>query len=185
MKATQICSVEGCERTGQMRRGLCGMHYLRMWRSEEFKILPVLSLEEQFAAGLERKPNGCLEWTGPKNSDGYGRITVNGKDEYIHRLAWTMVNGPIPEGMVIRHFKCDNPPCADLSHLRLGTHADNVADKMAKGHHPSQKQTRCKNGHEFTPENTQQGEHQRRCRTCHNIVTLAAYHKRKAEKAKS
>lgn len=34
--------------------------------------------------------------------------------------------------MVVMHL-CDNPPCVRPDHLRLGTHADNVADKVSKG----------------------------------------------------
>ena len=44
-----------------------------------------------------------------------------------------MCNGPIPDGMVVRH-RCDNPPCFRLSHLELGTVADNNNDAAARGH---------------------------------------------------
>ena len=51
-----------------------------------------------------------------------------------HRWVWEQTNGPIPPGMVIMHV-CDNKPCVELSHLRLGTQADNLADCVAKGRH--------------------------------------------------
>lgn len=33
--------------------------------------------------------------------------------------------------MVIRH-SCDNPPCTNPAHLLVGTHADNVADRVTR-----------------------------------------------------
>ena len=37
--------------------------------------------------------------------------------------------GPITSEDVIRHT-CDNPPCINPAHLRLGTSADNVQDRV-------------------------------------------------------
>ena len=42
-----------------------------------------------------------------------------------------MAEGSIPEGAEVMH-RCDNPPCFRFEHLRLGVHADNMADMKAK-----------------------------------------------------
>ncbi|BBA98356.1 hypothetical protein RVR_4506 [Actinacidiphila reveromycinica] len=62
----------------------------------------------------------------------YTRVRSSGKGDYAHRVAWIEANGPIPPGLVIRH-RCDNPPCRNVAHLLLGTHADNVADMVSRG----------------------------------------------------
>lgn len=81
---------------------------------------------------IEHKENGCIEWVGHKNSQGYGRIQVNHKDIRTHRLAYELANGPIPEGMVVRH-KCDNPSCINPAHLEIGTQQENIRDRGERG----------------------------------------------------
>ena len=75
---------------------------------------------------------GCLLWTGCINRYGYGQISVGGKKVLTHRLAWSVAKGPIPEGLHVLH-RCDTPACTNPAHLFLGTNADNMADKVAKG----------------------------------------------------
>lgn len=76
--------------------------------------------------------NDCVVATGSTDRDGYAYVKRNGKRVRAHRFAWTLANGPIPDGLFVLH-KCDNPPCINLDHLFLGTQQDNVADRVAKG----------------------------------------------------
>jgi hypothetical protein len=76
--------------------------------------------------------DACWIWTGARLPNGYGRVTQQGKQVYTHRLAWELTHGPIPDGLVVCH-SCDNPPCCNPAHLWLGTPADNVHDRDAKG----------------------------------------------------
>lgn len=75
---------------------------------------------------------GCAEWTGATNSEGYGQKKHGDKLTYVHILAWEMANGPVPKGLCVLH-RCDNPPCYNVDHLFLGTKADNTADMISKG----------------------------------------------------
>ncbi len=89
------------------------------------------------------EPGGCWVWMGLVDSDGYGRMQTgsrancNSRMMRAHRLSWEIHNGPIPpgkgcHGTCVLH-RCDNPPCVNPEHLFLGSNADNVADKIAKG----------------------------------------------------
>jgi len=77
----------------------------------------------------------CWLWTGRKLPPfGYGQITSNGKTLLVHRVAHEQLIGPIPQGLNVLH-RCDRAACWNPAHLFTGTHADNVADMVAKGRH--------------------------------------------------
>jgi hypothetical protein len=49
-----------------------------------------------------------------------------------HRVAYALEHGYLPAGVVVRHT-CDNKNCVRPSHLVLGSQADNMADRSARG----------------------------------------------------
>jgi hypothetical protein len=60
-------------------------------------------------------------------------MKVDGSYIQAHRIAWMLSNQhPIPDGMVVMH-RCDNPRCCRPDHLLVGTQAENIADRVAKG----------------------------------------------------
>jgi hypothetical protein len=71
-------------------------------------------------------------YEGPFFPGGYGMFNVGGRQLRAHRVAWELVNGPIPPGMDLCH-RCDNPPCCNVDHLFVGTRSDNMRDASSKG----------------------------------------------------
>lgn len=76
----------------------------------------------------------CIDFKGCKDCKGYGKKKRNGKVYYAHRLSYCdEKNIAITEidGLVVMHT-CDNPSCVNPAHLMLGTHQDNMNDKVSK-----------------------------------------------------
>lgn len=97
------------------------------------------TLAERFWPKVDvRGPNDCWPWMAGRDQDGYGRIGRGGKGSptvRAHRVSWELANGAIPSDLLILH-SCDNPSCVNLAHLSVGTHAENHADRDAKGRGP-------------------------------------------------
>lgn len=101
-----------------------------------------------------------------------GYLHVNlagGHRRLVHHLVLEAFVGPRPEGMETLHandVRDDNR----LENLSWGTHQRNLIDASERLRFPVQSSTHCRNGHEFTTENTylytSGGRPTRCCRTC-------------------
>lgn len=95
-------------------------------------------LADRLTAKLVRDAGGCLLWTGSTDKWGYGRIwsgAPSGKMLTAHRVSLALSGVPVPDDALVLHGPCDNPSCCEPSHLRVGTHADNMADRRARERH--------------------------------------------------
>ena len=73
----------------------------------------------------------CWEWMAHKDKRGYGRYAFQRSIRAAHRVAYELCKGTIPSGKIVMH-SCDNPPCVNPKHLKVGTHSDNSRDMLRK-----------------------------------------------------
>lgn len=88
-------------------------------------------VKDKLFLGRINRTGDCWIWTGSKTVKGYGKLGRNGKTIAAHVYMLEQL-GIDRNGLHVLH-KCDNPPCVNPSHLFLGTHADNMRDKLRKG----------------------------------------------------
>lgn len=74
----------------------------------------------------------CWLWQAGVNNRGYGQLNMSGELLLAHRVSYSLKYGEIPKGLEVCH-KCDNPTCCNPNHLFLGTHSDNMVDRLRKG----------------------------------------------------
>ena len=91
------------------------------------------SVQERFWSKVDvGAPSDCWVWTAGRSRKGYGHFRAYGKIQLAPRVAWRLTKGDIPVGIFVLH-NCDNPPCVNPAHLKLGTNSDNMRDRAARG----------------------------------------------------
>ena len=108
------------------------------------------ALAQRLAAGTEPEPNsGCWLWLGSDNGHGYGLMAGGrrGQQFYVHRLAYELTNGSIPEGKEIDHL-CRVRRCVNPAHLEIVDHRTNILRGQTWGAANHQK-THCPQGHPY------------------------------------
>lgn len=102
------------------------------WRehSDADKLLAIVGMEHEAFA----ESPACVCWPLALDRNGYGTFVSasGGRYEPAHRAAFRLFVGPILPGQVVRHT-CDEPSCVAPPHLRAGSHADNVRDRVRRG----------------------------------------------------
>lgn len=105
---------------------------------------PILDAGKRLAERSVRRGTCLLYTAGCPNHSGHRRMSFYGRMTGVHRIAYTLAKGPVPEGLIVRHT-CDVPNCVEPEHLLVGTHLDNADDRGRRGRtaHP----TGSKNGY--------------------------------------
>lgn len=76
------------------------------------------------------KSDGCWQWIGQINLDGYGKIKSDGRLKSAHRISYEMAKGPIEPGKLIDHA-CHNRSCVNPDHLRPVTQKQNLENQVS------------------------------------------------------
>lgn len=91
-----------------------------------------------FIESIDRRTDSeCWPWRKLWHTPyGHGAMRIRGRAVLVHRIAFTLWVGSIPDGMLVCHH-CDNPPCCNPAHLFLGTIKTNAEDMSRKGRAPA------------------------------------------------
>lgn len=122
-------------------------------------------------------PNACIVFVGWGTKAGHGRVSGQGGAPYkgAHVVSFEHWHGPAAPGLFVLH-RCDNPPCVNPHHLYTGTQADNGRDMSERGRTHGHQISHCPADHAYDDANTLRGaDGKRRCRTCRNQRSRAAY----------
>lgn len=132
---------------------------------------------------------GCHIWQGALDGKGYGLVGVGlvgarRRMRLVHRVRYEREVGPIPEGMVLDHFFCDNGPggCCNPEHVRPVSHRENTL-RGAGITAQQAAQTHCLNGHPLTGDNLRSWDAshgERKCLACARVRDRARRAKKRA-----
>ena len=128
-KRRRFCS-RSCGRKRPPQTAICACCGLRVVRPKSrFCSSPCLL----WGLSVKEPERGCLLFP-HTSTGGYGSVHVTGRGSMrAHRYAWGLSRGvAAPPDREVMH-RCDTPNCVNPEHLSLGSHLENIADKVKKG----------------------------------------------------
>lgn len=91
--------------------------------------------------------DACWEWRGGLTTWGYGHFRLGEKHAGSHRVAYELIRGVIPEGLVIDHL-CRNRRCCNPWHMEVVTNRENLLRGNGFSGRNVRK-THCPKGHPY------------------------------------
>lgn len=131
------CSVDGCL-SPQYAKSLCNKHWQR-WKDHGDPVggrTPNGKHKEFLEnAVLAYSGDECLIWPYFRNHHGYGKIHINGRNAYVHRVVCERIHGPAPTPKHQAAHSCGNGHlgCCNSKHLRWATVSENQSDRVLHG----------------------------------------------------
>jgi len=82
----------------------------------------------------EKLKSDCIFFTGLKDNQGYGVVSIGDERIKAHRLAYKLAHPrqTLTKNICVCHH-CDNPSCINPKHLFVGKNGDNNKDRSSKG----------------------------------------------------
>lgn len=120
-----------------MAKALCASHYAQQRKGRALQPLRPLrkrnmSTEEigrWISEQVEIDPDsGCWIWPHTL-CGGYGALSFQGRQRYVHRLMFSIFVGPLEEGLQVDHIACISRACCNPEHLRQVSLAGNVQNQ--------------------------------------------------------
>lgn len=147
------CIASDCCRP-QRARQLCTMHSQRL--DKRGSTHDPHDIESRFWDKCTIAANGCWEWSGYLNPQGYGHFASETKKVMlVHRWTYQRFVGELIDGLQIDHL-CRNTKCCNPDHLEQVSQEENSQRTVGLkfSHYARGDREYCKWGHEMTPDNS-------------------------------
>lgn len=138
MAKNRLCSISGCSKK-HYAKGMCLQHYNRLRTHGDLVIKDRTPFGEPYLfykeVVLNHRADECLKWPYSRTKRGYGKMWLDGKLQYVHRLACAEANGPAPSEDHQAAHSCGkgHEACVALAHLSWKTRLENECDKLTHG----------------------------------------------------